>query len=69
MIKRVNRNNVTAIAKSYHESLKYLALYKDKQDLFDTLVAKLADMLQRDNKRFNRDRFYKAVSGEESLCH
>lgn len=62
MNKRINNSGINVIAREYAELLDSEGFkYYSTKHLFDTMVSKLADMLEDDNERFDRDRFFKVI--------
>ena len=65
MNKRISRNGITTIARSYnqlyHSMDQFNASKNGTVQLFNAMVTALADMLADDNKNFDIDRFYTVV--------
>ena len=70
MNKRISRNGINRIARSYHDMLHGDGITVVKlsrrtpEDGFDAMVSLLANMLADDNESFDRDRFYSVIYRE-----
>lgn len=61
MNRRISNCGINVIARDYRDVYQHLCRYKNKAALFAAMVTLLANMLQNDNPKFDRERFFTEV--------